>query len=104
MKDRELSLLMLMVLKRNGDLNSRVVAHGRCQRKHAEKNECSSHVPDFCSLKHSYGVVSKEDRDIFAVDLPGFFLQKESNDEDEPMLLKITGDVYLLLFGSDETK
>ena len=37
-KDRALPLLMLMVLKTNGDLNTRGVTNGSNQRLHADNN------------------------------------------------------------------
>ena len=48
-------------------------------------------------------VIAKEGRDVVTVDLPGFFLQREQDGEEE-ILLKLTGAVALLLVESDEEK
>ena len=69
-----------------------------------DKNEVSSPTPDFYSIKHVCGVAAKEDRDTGTVDFPGFFLQTEANDDDEPLLIKLTGAIALLLVESDIDK
>ena len=81
MKDKALPLLMFMVIKMN-DIKSRGVANGSLQRLHTEKSECASPNLDVYSLKHVCAVASKEEIDVETVNLPGFFLQNES-DKDE---------------------
>ena len=103
-KKKALPLLMFMVMKRNGTLKSRGVENGSKQRVHIDKNEVSSPTPDFCSLKHACAVASKEGRNTGTVDLPSFFLQTEANEDDEPIIIKVTEVVALLLVECDPIK
>ena len=79
MKWRVLPLLMLMMLKRNGDLKSRGTANGSFQIVHTDKVDFTSPTPDFYALKHVVAVAAKESLDAATVDLPAFFLQIEAN-------------------------
>ena len=96
MKDKALPILMFMVLKRNGSLKTRGVADGSVQRLYTSKDDVSSPTPDFYAFKYICAVIAKEARDVASVDLPGFFLQTEQ-EGDEVILLKLTGEVALLL-------
>ena len=58
-------------------------------------------TPDFYAFKYIVAVIAKEGRDCATVDLPGFFLQTE---QEEEILLKLTGSVAILLTESDPTK
>jgi len=103
MKDKALPLLLFMVLKRTGDLKTRGVAAGNRQRLYTDKNDCSSPTPDHFAFRYLCAVFAKEGRDVATVNLPSFFLQTE-NEGDEPVLLKITGAVALLLVESNPSK
>ena len=103
MKDKALPILMFMVMKRNGLLKTRGVADGSVQRLYTDKDSVSSPTPDFYSFKYICAVIAKEGRDVATVDLPGFFLQTEQEGE-ELILLKLTGEVALLLVECDEGK
>ena len=85
---------MFMVMKRNQVLKTRGVADGSVQRVYTNKEDCSSPTPDFYAFKYICAVIAKEGRDVATVDLPGFFLQTE---QDEEILLKLVGAVALLL-------
>ena len=54
----------------------------------------------FFALKHAHGTSAKEERDVATIDLLGFFLQTEADDEDETVV-KLTGAVVLLLVECD---
>jgi hypothetical protein len=97
-KDKALPILMFMVLKRNGSLKTRGCANGSVQRLYTNKEDVSSPTPDFYAFKFVCAVIAREARDVATVDLPGFFLQ---TDQDELILLKVTGAVALLLVESD---
>jgi hypothetical protein len=97
-KDKALPILMFMVLKRNGLLKTRGCANGSVQRLYTNKEDVSSPTPDFYAFKFIAAVIAREGRDAATVDLPGFFLQ---TDQDEKILLKVTGAVALLLVESD---
>jgi hypothetical protein len=97
-KDKALPILMFMVLKRNGSLKTRGCANGSVQRLYTNKEDVSSPTPDFYAFKFVCAVIAREARDVASVDLPGFFLQ---TDQDELILLKVTGAVALLLVESD---
>ena len=96
-------LLMLMAMKRSDDLKIRGCANGSYQKVHTDKSECSYPVLDFFSLKYARGIITKEGRDAAAVGLPGFFLQTKRDDE-EKIMLEITGTVALLITESDPKK
>lgn len=100
-KDKALPILMFMVLKRNGLLKTRGCANGSVQRLYTNKADVSSPTPDFYAFKFIAAVIAREGRDVATVDLPGFFLQ---TDQDEKILLKVTGAVALLLVESDPDK
>ena len=53
-------------------------------------------------MKYVCAVAAKEGRDTGTVDLPGFFLQTEANEDDEPIIVKFTGAMSLLLVECDE--
>ena len=97
-KDKALPILMFMVMKRNGSLKTRGCANGSVQRLYTNKEDVSSPTPDFYAFKFICAVIAREGRDAATVDLPGFFLQ---TDQDELILLKLTGAVALLLIESD---
>ena len=103
MKDKALPILMFMIMKRNGLIKTRGVADGSKQRVYTDKNDCSSPTPDFHAFKYMVAIIAKEGRDCATVDLPGFFLQTES-DNDQLMLLKLTGAVAQLLVEEDPNK
>ena len=46
-------------------------------------------------------VSAKEGRDNATVDLPSFFLQTEADEDDEPVIVKFTGALALLLVECD---
>jgi hypothetical protein len=100
-KDKALPILMFMVLKRNGLLKTRGCANGSVQRLYTNKEDVSSPTPDFYAFKFIAAVIAREGRDVASVDLPGFFLQ---TDQDEKILLKVTGAVALLLVESEPAK
>jgi hypothetical protein len=103
MKDKALPILMFMVLKRNGLLKTRGVADGSVQRLYTSKDDVSSPTPDFYAFKYICAVIAKEARDVASVDLPGFFLQTEQ-EGDDVILLKLTGEVALLLVECEPNK
>ena len=102
MKDRELPLLVFMVMKRNDDVKERGVANGSIQILCTDKSECASPNPDLCSLKNVCAVAAKEERDVETVDLPGFFLKNDEDKDEEPIIMELTGSVALLLVEMDE--
>ena len=104
MKSKAMPLLMLMISKRNRVFKSRGVAYGGCQKICIDKDDCSSPAPDFYAFKYVRARIAYEDRDAATLDLSGFFLQADTDEEDEPMLLKLTGAVALLLVKSDPDK
>lgn len=104
MKMKALPLLMFMVMKRNGSIKTRGVANGSAQREYVDKLDCASPTPDFNAFKCACAKIAQERRDTTGVDLPGFFLQTEDDDEDNPVILKLTGAVALLLVESDTEK
>ena len=105
MKRRSLPLLMLMALKRNVDLKSIGASNDSFQRFCTDKVDCTSQTPDLCALKCvAAAAAEKESRDTATVDLPEFSLQTEANKEDEPLIIKLTGAVALLLVEYDEIK
>ena len=55
------------------------------------------------SSKYIIAMIAKEGRDCATVDLPGFFLQTEQ-EENSDLLLKLTGQVAALLVKSDKDK
>ena len=97
-------LLMSMALKRNGYMNSRGTASGSLQKNFARKIDCTSPAPDFNSLKRAEAVAAKEERGTGAVYLPGFSLQAKASEDNEPLMIKLSGDAALLLFECDERK
>ena len=103
MKNQKLPLIILTAMKRSGNLKPRGCTNGSYQKICTKKRKCSSTTPDVFSLKHSCGATSKEARAIAIVGLPGFFLQTKRDDE-EQLLLKVTGAVDFLLVESDPTK
>jgi hypothetical protein len=100
-KDRALPILMFMVLKRNGDLKTRGVANGSVQRLYTNKEDVSSPTPDYLAFKYLCAVSAMEERNVATIDLPGFFLQTE---QDELIMLRLTGSVAMLLVELDEKK
>ena len=104
MKDKALLILMFMVMKRNSKIKSREWTYRSYQRVYMDKIECSLSTLDFNSLKYSYTVVAKKERDIATIDLLGFFLQTEVNEDEEPFIIKLTGIVALLLVKSNKSK
>ena len=103
MKDKALPILMFMVLKRNGLLKTRGVADGSVQRVFTDKNDVSSPTPDFYAFKFICAMIAREGRDVATADLPGFFLQTEQ-EGDEVIMLKLTGEVALLLVECEPDK
>ena len=81
MKRKSFPLLMLMVMKRNGDLKTRGCALGQYERLHTDKAECSSLTPDLFAFKHICAAISLEKRDVAMANLPGFFLQVSRENE-----------------------
>ena len=102
-KDRALPILMFMIMKRNGKVKTRGCARGDLQRVYTNKEDCSSPTPDYYAFKYIIALIAKEGRDCATVDLPGFFLQTEQ-EEDSDLMLKLTGQVAALLVESDEQK
>ena len=96
MIDKALPMLMFMVLKRSGKIKSRGAVNGSYERLHTDKTECTSPTPEFYSLKHVCETAAKEDRDVSTIDLPGFFLQTESEEGDDT-IVKLTSALVLLL-------
>lgn len=99
MKDKALPILMFMVMKRNGDLKTRGCVNGSVQKLYMNKEDVSSPTPDFYAFKYICAVIAREGRDVASVDLPGFFLQTKQ--DDETLLLRLTGSVALYLVKSD---
>ena len=79
------------------------MANGSLQRVYTNKDNCPSPTPNFYASKYIIVVIAKEGRDCTTVDLPGFFLQTEQ-EENSNLLLKLTGQVAVLLVESDEYK
>ena len=96
-----LSILMFMVLNRNGKIKTRGVGNGSVQRVYTNKDDCSSPTPDFYDFKYICAVIALEVRDAATVDLPGLFLQTE---QDELIVLRLTGTVALMLTENDPDK
>lgn len=103
MEDKALPILMFMIIKRNGLLKTRGVADGSVQRLYTNKDDVSSPTPDFYSFKYICAIIAKECRDVATVDLPGFSLQTEQ-DGDKDIILKLSGEVALLLVECDEDR
>jgi len=101
MKDKALPVLMSMIMKRNGSIKTRGCANGSSQKLYTEKNEVSSPTPDFYAFKYLCVVIAKEKRDVAIVDLQGFFLQ---TNQDQELLLKLTGAFALLTVESNPKK
>ena len=59
-KKKALPLLMLMVIKRDGQMKSRGVVNRKKQRIYADKNSFTSPTPNFYALKHVEAVEAKE--------------------------------------------
>lgn len=59
MKYKALLLLMLMIIKRNGQIKPRGFANGSCKRVCTEKHERTSPAPELFSVKHACGVAAK---------------------------------------------
>ena len=55
-------------------------------------------------MKHAEAVAAKQSRDAGTVDLLAFFLQTKSNEEEKLLIIKLTGEVFLLLVECDESK
>ena len=53
-------------------------------------------------LLNMHVVSAMEDRDNATADLPSFFLQTEARKDDEPVMIKFTVAVALLLVDCDE--
>ena len=87
---------MFMVMKRNRIAKLRGVTNGKCQKLYLD-DDYTSPTPDFYAVKNVCGMVASEDRDTAMVDLPNFFLQIETGEDDEPVIIKFTGAVALLL-------
>ena len=68
-----------------------------------KRKPTSSPTPDFYAFKYVIAVIAKEGRDCATVDLPGFFIQIEQ-EENSDLLLKLTGQVTTLLIESDKDK
>ena len=97
-KDKALPVLVFMITKRNVSLKTRGCANGSSQKLYTKKNEVSSPTSDFYAFKYRCAVIAKEKRDAATVDLPGYFLQ---TDQDQDLLLKLTGSVTLLTIESN---
>ena len=79
MKDKALLILMFMIMKRYGYLKSRGIANVSLQQVYTNKDDCSSPTPAFCVFKYIIAVIAKEGKDCAMVDLPRFFIQTESD-------------------------
>ena len=88
-----LPILLFMVMKRNGTLESRACTDSRQQRLWIKKEEVSSPTPSIDSLKYTMIVDAQENCDMAIVDLPAQFLQTKM---DEVVHLKVPG--LLVLF------
>jgi hypothetical protein len=104
MKDKALPMLMFIVMKQNGDLKSRSYVNGSFQWVYIDKHEVLLPTLDFYSLKYACGVAAQEEYDIAIVDLLGFFLQTEADENAELVILKLTGIVALLFVESNEAR
>ena len=71
------------------------------QLTYTDKNLFTSPMPDFYALKRACAVAASEKRDDGSVDLPGFSLQTEVDEEDEPIIIKSTGVWVLFLVECD---
>ena len=96
-KENALILLMLAVLKINGELKTRGRDHKGFQQLLSGKNERSSPALDFSSFKHARGAITKEDRGIATP------AGKKREGEDQ-MLVRLTGALDSLLVESDPDK
>ena len=103
MKDKALPILMFMIMKRNGLLRTRGVADGSVERIFTSKEDVSLPTPDFYAFKYICALIAKESRDVATLNFPGFFLQTEQEGE-EMILLKLTGEVVLLLIECEPSK
>ena len=104
MRDKALLLLILMIMKQNGDENSRDCSHWRYEWAHTNEIKCRSPTPDFDAFKWACTIVATENRHAEIACLPVLFLQNERDEKDEPLLLKFTGVVELLLVELDEAR
>jgi hypothetical protein len=80
-------------------IETRGCANGSVQRLYPNKADMSSPAPDFYALKFITAVIAREGRCVATVDLSKFFLQ---TDQDEKILLKVSGAVTLLLVVESE--
>ena len=92
---------MFIVIKRNGLIKTRRVANGRYQKLHTE-SDFSLPIHDFYAVKYVCEVVPKEERDTAIVDLPRFFLQTGADNDEELLIIKLTGVIALLFIKYDE--
>ena len=58
-KDKALSILMFMILKKNGMLKTRGCANGSVQRLYTSKEEVSSPTPGVYAFKLIYTVIAR---------------------------------------------
>ena len=98
------SLPFLMFIKRHGDFKSRGTANGNFQRICTGKIDCTSLAPDFHTLKHATAAAAKEEREVATVDTSRIFLRTEASEDDEQIIIKLTGAAALLLVKCDESK
>ena len=101
MKSKAMSLLMFMISKCNSALKSRGAAHSSYQKICIDKEDCSSPIPNFYAFKCTCARIALERRDAGTLDFPGFFLQTDTDKEDEPILLKLIEAVAFLFAKSD---
>ena len=95
-KDKVLLILIIMVIKRSEEIKSRGVVNRSYERLYVDKVEYTSLTSDFYVLKYACATAAKEERDVVLVDLSGFFLQTEA-DENDKTIEKLTSGVALLL-------
>ena len=98
-KKHTLPILMLMLLKGDGELKSRVCADGCPQSLWITKQEESFPTPAFEALKYILTIIGLEACDVTPFDLPAQFFQ---TDMDEILYLKITGVLALLFIEYDK--
>ena len=75
-----------------------------CSASVLKKSKTLLLVLDFFSIKHAYRVTIQEGYNAATLDLLSFFLQTKFNNEDELILIKLTGVIALLLVAYDLDK
>ena len=98
---RALPYLMFLKRKRCGKIKGRGCADGRSQREFISKDQASSPTVSLYALMLSCVIDAIQRRDVATVDIPGAFLQTPMPEDEDPVHLKLTGQMARLLASLD---